>query len=276
MTSFRRSTRVADEEETTMTKPMTLASIALALTLSAASGVAVLAQPPAGAPPQRPAITKAVTDESRGNALNNAEFRGPEVIKFIGLKRGQKVADIFAGRFVTAFNKQVGPRGRVYAVTPAEILARYSDVPEQQARNKTLPEYKGVEFLNPAFNAIVLPEKLDAVFIRQNYHDLHTNLLGTVDVPAFNRKVFAALKPGGVYVVLDHAALPGTGMTAPQRVHRIDPEIVKQEIIAAGFVLDGESKVLANAADDRTKLVLDPTILGKTDQFILRFKKPRR
>jgi predicted methyltransferase len=255
-----------------MTRQIAVLAAVLAVGLSAGA----LAQQPPGAPAGRPPVTKAVTDASRGNALNNAEFKGPEVIRFIGLKRGQKIADIFGGRFVTAFNKEVGPRGKVYSLTPAEILARYPELPGQQATNKTLAEFKGVEFLNPAFNAMVLPQGLDVVFIRQNYHDLHTNLLGPVDVAAFNRKVFAALKPGGVFVVLDHAALPGSGETAPNRLHRIDPEIVKREVLAAGFVLDGESKVLANAADDHTKMVLDPAILGKTDQFILKFRKPRR
>jgi len=250
--------------------------ISVAAVMALGLSVAALAQPAPGAQTQRPAVTRAVTDQSRGNALNNAEFRGPEVIRFIGVKRGQKVADIFGGRFVTAFAKEVGPRGKVYSVTPAEILARYPEIPGQQATNKTLPEYKVVEFLNPSFNAMALPAGLDVVFIRQNYHDLHTNLMGQVDVAAFNRKVFAALKPGGVFVVLDHAALPGSGEAAPQRLHRIDPEIVKREAAAAGLVYDGESKVLANAADDHTRMVLDPAILGKTDQFILRFRKPRR
>ena len=118
--------------------------------------------------------------------------------------------------------------------------------------------------------------QLDAVFIRQNYHDLYDKFMGPADVPAFNRKVFAALKPGGVYVVLDHVAPPGSGLAAPERLHRIDPELVKQEVTAAGFVFDGESKVLANAGDDHTKMVLETGILGQTDQFLLRFKKPKK
>jgi len=255
-----------------MIKQISASAVVLALVLSAAA----FAQPPAGAPQARPNVTKAVTDESRGDALNNPELKGPEVIKFIGLKRGQKIADIFAGRFLTAFNKQVGPRGKVYAVTPAEVLSRYPETVGQQAAHKVDAAYKSTEFLNPALNDMALPSGLDAVFIRQNYHDLHANVFGTIDVPAFNRKVFAALKPGGVFVVLDHRAAAGSGMTAPNRQHRIDPEIVKQEVTAAGFVFDGESPVLANSADDHTKMVLDPSILGKTDQFVLRFKKPKK
>jgi predicted methyltransferase len=94
-------------------------------------------------------------------------------------------------------------------------------------------------------------------------------------VPAFNKAVFAALKPGGVYVILDHADGAGTGLTGTQSRHRIDIEKVKADMKAAGFTLDSESKILANAADDHTKNVFDPSIRGKTDQFLLKFRKPK-
>jgi len=241
-------------------------AVVLALMLAVGAVSPVLAQ--------RPNIA-AATDESRGNALNNAEFKGPEVIKFIGLKKGQKVADIFSGRFTTAFVQTVGPKGKVYAVMPQEIIKIHPELPALLADRAKRPEYATVVSTTPAINDMVLPSGLDAVFIRQNYHDLHVTFMGPADVPAFNKKVFDALKPGGVFVVLDHVAAAGSGMNGPQRLHRIDPEIVKAEVTAAGFRFDGESKVLANPADDHTKMVLDPAILGKTDQFILRFRKPK-
>jgi predicted methyltransferase len=111
-------------------------------------------------------------------------------------------------------------------------------------------------------------------FIRQNYHDLHDTFMGPADVPAFNRNVYAALKPGGVFVVLDHAAAAGSGLRDTDTLHRIDIAAVKSEVEAAGFVLDGESAVLANPADSHDKNVFDPSIRGRTDQFLLRFKKP--
>src|SRR6185503_4566748 len=137
------------------------------------------------------------------------------------------------------------------------------------------PAYGNVEIITTPISAVVLPKGLDAVFIRQNYHDLHDKFMGPADVPAFNKAVYAALKPGGVYVVLDHAAVPGSGLAATDTIHRIDEATVKSEVEAAGFKLDGESKILANPADDHTKMVFDPSIRGKTDQFLLRFKKPR-
>jgi predicted methyltransferase len=240
--------------------------VVLAVLLAAGGAWPVLAQ--------RPNIA-AATDESRGDALNNPELKGPEVIKFIGLKKGQKVADLFAGRFTTAFVQTVGPKGKVYAMMPTEIIKIHPELPALLADRARRPTYATVEFSQPAINEMALPPGLDAVFIRENYHDLHVRFMGPADVPAFNRKVFAALKPGGVFVVLDHVAPAGSGLVATERLHRIDPEIVKAEVTAAGFVLDGESKVLANPSDPHDKMVLDPAILGKTDQFLLRFRKPR-
>lgn len=242
------------------------AAVALALLLAAAGGSPVMAQ--------RPNLS-APTDESRGDALSNPALKGPEILKFIGLRRGQKVADLFPGRFTTAFAAVVGRNGKVYGVMPTEIIKIHPELTDLLAKRAKEPAYANVEFSTPAINAMVLPSRLDAVFIRQNYHDLHVRFMGPADVAAFNRKVFAALKPGGVYVILDHTALPGSGLVAPERLHRIDPAIVMQEVTAAGFVLDADSKVLANATDAHDKMVLDPAILGSTDQFLLRFKKPR-
>jgi predicted methyltransferase len=216
------------------------------------------------------------TDPSRGNALSNPEFKGPQVLTFIGLKKGQRVADIFSGRFTTAFAATVGPKGRVYAVMPEEAIKIHPELREMLPARAKDPAYANVEFSTSPINDMVLPGGLDAVFIRQNYHDLHVRFMGAADVPAFNRKVFAALKPGGVYVVEDHVATPGGDADAvANRLHRIDPATVKAEVEAAGFKLDGESAVLANLADAHDKMVLETSILGKTDQFLLRFKKPR-
>jgi predicted methyltransferase len=94
-------------------------------------------------------------------------------------------------------------------------------------------------------------------------------------VPAFNKKVFAALKPGGVFVILDHAALAGSGIASTDTTHRIDPARVKADMAAAGFVFDSESRILANTADDHSKMVFDPSIRGKTDQVAYKFRKPK-
>ncbi|HEX3699200.1 MAG TPA: methyltransferase [Phenylobacterium sp.] len=238
-------------------------------------GAGALAQQLAQQPAQRPDI-RAATDASRGDALTNPALKGPGVLKFIGVRKGGRVADIVAGRFTTALAAAVGPKGRVYAVMPTEIIRIHPELKAMVEARAKDPAYANVEYSTPAIDAMVLPAGLDAVFIRQNYHDLHVRFMGPADVAAFNRKVFAALKPGGVFVVLDHVAAPGTDPAiATNRLHRIDPAQVKQEVTAAGFVFDGESKILANASDAHDKFVLDPAILGKTDQFLYRFRKPK-
>ncbi len=199
-------------------------------------------------------------------------WKASEVVAFIGLKKGDKVADIVAGRLTASLAQAVGPSGKVYAVETAEVVKAH---PDALAHMKALASQSPNVIVSEDPVASPLPSGLDAVFIRQNYHDLYNKFMGPADVPAFNRAVFAALKPGGVYVVLDHAAMEGSGISATATLHRIDPARVKSDVLAAGFKLDGESSILANKADDHTKNVFDPSVRGHTDQVLLRFKKPK-
>ena len=218
---------------------------------------------------------QAAVDPSRGDAVSDpVSYKTAEVIAFIGLKPGDKVADIVAGRFVRALSQAVGPTGKVYAIEPAEVVKVHPQALSMLQGVAAQPAYVNVTVETPAIDAPPAVRGLDAVFIRQNYHDLHDKFMGPADVPAFNRNVFAVLKPGGVYVVLDHADAAGTGLKDTETLHRIDEAAVKSEVEAAGFVLDGESKALANPADPHDKNVFDPSIRGHTDQFLLRFRKP--
>ena len=213
--------------------------------------------------------------QAGSDALSDPAMKGPEVIAFIGVKPGDKVADIVAGRFVRALSAAVGPSGKVYTVMPAEVVKAHPEVVGMLKAGESAPG-SNIVVSTPPVNAMGLAaNSLDAVFIRQNYHDLYDKFMGPADVPGFNKQVYAALKPGGVYVILDHAAAPGAPITVTETLHRIDVAQVKKDVLAAGFKLDGESKVLANPADDHTKMVFDPAIRGKTDQFLLRFKKPK-
>jgi len=208
------------------------------------------------------------------DAMTDPSMKREDVIAFIGVKPGDKVADIVAGRFVRALSAAVGPNGKLYAVMPAEVVKAHPEVVGMLKAAESAPG-SNVVASTPPVNAMALaPNSLDAVFIRQNYHDLYDKFMGPADVPSFNKQVYAALKPGGVYVILDHDA-PGAPMTVTETLHRIDKARVIKDVEAAGFKLDGESKVLANPADDHTKMVFDPSIRGKTDQFLLRFKKPK-
>jgi predicted methyltransferase len=231
--------------------------IALSLLLAISMGAATVASsqsPQSAAPAPDPA------------------WKVPEVVAFIGLKKGDKVADIIGGRLTASLAEAVGPSGKVYAVETAEIVKGH---PQILDRMKALAAHSPNVVVSDDPVAAPLPSGLDAVFIRQNYHDLYDKFMGPADVPAFNKAVFAALKPGGVYVVLDHVAAAGSGISATDTLHRIEPARVKADVLAAGFKLDAESTILANAGDDHTKNVFDPAVRGHTDQFLYRFKKPK-
>ena len=223
---------------------------------------------------QTPRSGQAALDASQGTALTNPAFHGPEVIAFMGVKPGWRIADIVAGRFTLALSQAVGPKGHVYAVEPAEVVKAQPQVVDAMHAVIARSVNGNVELSQPPIDAPALPANLDAVFIRQNYHDLHDKFMGPANVGLFNRNVYAALKPGGVFIVLDHAAAAGSGLSDTDTLHRIDPAAVKAEVTAAGFVLDAESRLLANPADDHGKVVFDPAIRGRTDQFLFRFRKP--
>ncbi|WP_372786091.1 class I SAM-dependent methyltransferase [Phenylobacterium sp.] len=235
------------------------AGLGLSLILMAGAVAPALAQPP---PP--------------ADAMTDPSFKREEVIKFMGLKPGDRVADIVAGRFTRALSVAVGPKGKVYAVEPAEIVKTHSEVLPAMAKAAEGAEGHNIEVMstNPT-NALGLPSRLDVVFIRQNYHDLYDKFMSPADVPTFNKEVYAALKPGGVYVILDHSAVKGSGLTATETLHRIDRDAVVAEVLKAGFKLDGESAIFANPDDPRDKMVFHPSIRGKTDQFLLKFRKPK-
>jgi len=241
-------------------------SVTLAISLGAGTSAFSQSTPPAASTAAPSAAGSTLPSTS------NPDWKAPEVIEFIGLKKGDQVADIAAGRLTPSLAQAVGPTGKVYAVETAEIAKAH---PETLARMKALATRLPNVIVSEDPIATALPSGLDAVFIRQNYHDLYNKLMGPADVPAFNKAVFAALKPGGVYVVLDHAAMAGSGVDATETLHRIDPARVKSDVLAAGFKLDGESSILANKADDHTKNVFDPSVRGHTDQFLFRFKKPK-
>jgi predicted methyltransferase len=148
---------------------------------------------------------------------------------------------------------------------------------------KAVAELQGYAVTHPnvtvttaaALEGLRFPEKLDLFWISRNYHDLHDKFMGPVDTAAFNKAVYDDLKPGGFYVVLDHSAAPGAAADVTETLHRIESSTVRREVEAAGFKFDSESSILANPADPRTAKVFDQTIRGHTDQFILKFRKPK-
>ena len=223
-------------------------------------------------------IAGALADASRPDkdrALD-AQRKAAEVVELSGLKPGDAAADVFpgSGYYTRIFAKVVGPKGKVYAVVPTEAAEKPYKPLEPMKALASEPGYGNVEPLVQHMNAFDPPQKLDLVFVSQFYHDMHNTAYGGPDIASVNRAVFKALKPGGRYLIIDHSA-PGTGISTTNTLHRIDEAAVKSEVEAAGFKLDKSSAVLANPADPHTANVFDPSVRGKTDQFILVFRKPR-
>jgi predicted methyltransferase len=243
---------------------------------------ATLAATPALAakPAMTPAtVTAALADPGRPAAETKLDdARKPAaMVAFAGIKPGSRVMDLIpgSGYFTHIFAKVVGDKGWVYAYTPSEldpiIQKRFpgSDVTKQFAA------YSNVSVLHAPINKLAAPEALDVVWTAQNYHDLKDPFFAPADTAVINKAVYDALKPGGLYVILDHAAAAGSGIRDTNTLHRIDEAVVIKEVEAAGFKLAAESKVLRNPNDPHDKLVFDASIRHHTDQFLLKFMKPR-
>ena len=227
----------------------------------------------------RAALAAAVADPSRPATDTNrdASRKPAETLTFAGIRPGNKVADFIAnsGYFTRLFSDLVGPQGHVYAVELNEIVDFPNVAPLYKALQGWARDRPNVTLDTvPASRPVAFPAKLDVFWISQNYHDLGDKFLGPLDVAKFNRQVFEALRPGGLYIVVDHVAASGSPADVTETLHRIDPSVVRRQVEAAGFVFVGESKVLANPADDHSKKVFDPAIQGHTDQFIYKFRRP--
>jgi predicted methyltransferase len=255
------------------------ASLAASLSLSACMHEPSASGAP-GAASNPGYLAAAVADSNRPDAdkLRDANRKPEQTLEFLGVKPGAQIAEILpgGGYFTRIFSKAVGPSGHVYALVPERPANAPADMPDLAGKVKAIAadaNYSNVTVVIQPLNKLVTPTPVDLVFTAQNYHDLHNF---PIDVVAFNRTILASLKPGGLYVVLDHSAPAGSGLQDTKTLHRIDAEAVKQEVTAAGFEFVGASDVLANASDTRTAMVFDPSIRGKTDQFILKFRKPKK
>lgn len=242
-----------------------LCTVAVAMALAAAT-----------AAPIPSTVKAAVADKARptDDVQRDAERKPAQMLVFAGIKPGMKVMDLIpgGGYFTRLFAVAAGPTGWVYAYQPSELDSFSKGKPPKIMA--VAKDYKNVSVIHAPVNAITAPEPLDVVWTSQNYHDLKDDFFKPADTAKVNKAVFAALKPGGIYIVLDHSAEKGSGARDTDTLHRIDEDLVKKEVEAAGFKLVGESNVLRNPADKRTLRVFDKSIRGHTDQFILKFRKP--
>jgi predicted methyltransferase len=232
-------------------------------------------------------VAAAVADSSRPSADTDrdAARKPAEMLAFAGIKRGQQIVELLpgGGYFTRLLSLTVGPKGHIYALgfpprpapaggsAPAMAMAMASPL-DMLAKD---PHYPNITVLTMAALNTDPPgvPQVDLVWTSDNYHDLHNG--PTADIAAFNKHVFSVLKSGGVFVVIDHAAAAGHGTSDTSTLHRIDPEAVKTEVEAAGFKLAGSSDAAHNPDDPHTAGVRDASIRFHTDEFALKFVKPK-
>jgi predicted methyltransferase len=224
-------------------------------------------------------ITAAVADAGRPDAdrERDADRKPAETIAFAGLKPDMQIAELIpgGGYFTRIFSKLVGPKGHIYAIAPPRRPTAPADAPDPSAPVAAIaadPNYQNISVQVARVSELTLPAPVDVIWTSQNYHDFHN--VPQLDVVAMNKTLFNLLKPGGIYVVLDHAAAAGSGANETSTLHRIDAAKVKEEVLAAGFEFVAQSELLHNPNDMHVVPIFDPTIKGKTDRFILKFRKP--
>jgi predicted methyltransferase len=228
---------------------------------------------------QPPYLTAAINDPGRqADRADDARRKIAQVMAFAQVKPGDKVLELIpgSGYFTRVFSGVVGPKGHVYALWPDEYAAEAKSDVANLRKLAGQPHYANVSVLTQPAAKLDAPESVDVVFTSQNYHDYPDEFMGRVDPVVLDRQVYDALKPGGVYIVIDHVAPAGSGMRDTDTLHRIDPAIVRKQVESAGFVFDGESDALRNPADPHDIKVFDKSIRGHTDQFMYRFRKPAK
>lgn len=245
----------------------------------------MLANAAASSPPAF--IAAAVADSARPLAdtqVDNAR-KPAELLAFAGIKPGDKVADFIpgGGYFTRLFARVVGPKGHVFAVIPQSLAASGAKRVDPIKEITASADYRNVSLLIQPYDDLGADTPLDIVWTSQNYHDVYgevgpfvvAGISGTEEAARFDAAAFKALKPGGVFIVIDHAAKAGSGGADAKTLHRIEAETVIAQAKAAGFILEGRSEVLADAQDDHSKLIFAPEIKGHTDKFVLKFRKPK-
>jgi predicted methyltransferase len=209
----------------------------------------------------------------------NDQSKIAELIRFARIATGSTVIDVYPGDgdWSRRFSDIVGPEGRVYSFVPAEVAHFESDPFGKMQKLSKEPGRDNVEAVSADLVAMAeVTQPVDVLWLHLFYHDLHTKLIQARGATAasFNRAVFDRLKPGGAYIIIDHAAADGAGTSDAQSLHRINPATVRLEVESAGFVLDRETAILANDDDAHLAKVFDSSVKGHTDRFAFRFVKP--
>lgn len=221
----------------------------------------------------------AIPNRQESNVKLDEGRKPVETLAYFGVKKGASVLDYEAGGgyYTEILARAVGPKGKV----TAWLATQFSSDAKARAR------WASVTAANPNVTMLVQPfeqfkaqpNSYDFVLMHLSYHDVYwvsdEYKVKSQDPDAFLKNVYAATKPGGIVGVVDHVGLAGDTRVTVDKLHRIDPEVVKADFLRAGFKLAGESQHLRVAADDHTKLVFDPAVRGKTDRFVYKFVKPK-
>lgn len=261
--------------------PFALVALATACgpapTPSVPNGTSPPSVPAAPAPTTDAAAVVDAADRSADDRALDAGRKPKELLAFLGIARGMKVGEIAAGTGYTTelLARAVGPEGKVYAENNRFIVEKFAEKP--WAARLAKPVNANVVRVDRELDAPFPPEAkdLDVVVDVLFYHD---TVWMKTDRAAMNRAIFAALRPGGAYVVVDHSGRPGSGTTETDTLHRIEEKVVRDEVLAAGFVLEREGAFLKNPGDTRDwnaspRAAADKR--GTSDRFVLRFTKPR-
>lgn len=228
-----------------------------------------------GAPPSPQSFAPVVDapDRSADDKKSDGHRKPAELLAFIGVRSGFHIADLGAGEGYSTelLVRAVGPQGEVFAQNSPFMLKKFMDGkwPERYAK----PIMSKVVQVNREFDDPLPAEAkaLDAVVLALFYHD---TVWLEADRNKMNRAVFQALRPGGVYVVIDHSAKDGAGVSQASQLHRIEEKVVRSEVEAAGFKLIEESSFLRNPGDKRDFNVIDDDRVGQSDRFSLKFVRP--
>ena len=213
----------------------------------------------------------AAPDRSDGDRLADQRRQPAKMLAFAGVKNGMRVLDMEAnaGYSTELLARAVGPSGMVYAQDSAAIIERF--VKDKFDIRAQKPAMKNVVHVIRDFDDPIPPDVsgLDLITFFFAYHDITYMEVNRAEM---NKKMFAALKPGGFLVIADHSAKPGDGTNVSKTLHRIEESALRREIEAAGFKLAGEADFLRNPADPRDAAVFHPAV--PVDEFVLKYQKP--
>lgn len=217
-------------------------------------------------------------DRTEADRARDAGRKPAQVMEFFGIEPGMQVLDLFSGGgyYTELLSRVVGPEGQVVAHTNSAYAQFVGDEAVNRYADDRLPNVSVLVAENNELD--IGTEVFDATMMILAYHDIYYVAPNygwpKIDGPLLLAEVYTGLKPGGVLAIVDHYAEAGAPRETGNTLHRVDPGIVIDEVEAAGFVLDGKSDVLRNTEDDHTKNMADPSVRGKTDRFVLRFRKP--